>query len=302
MGAFYAGQIGSQTPTAGQDVADILQQWGELERARQERQLTNTILQGIASGKDFQQVIAEALQQQNPSYAGGLAGGFQRFSGMFAPPSSETMRILGGMGLAQMTPQAQAQLEGTKALTQQRRTATKATKQGMKRAKAHEQLDVEAAQTDLSKSRQQLAELERANDPAFQEYDHYNRLAVMSLNRLRYGDIVTGDPEYDEAMQQYNGALRQMQDAWQRYENRSGTTAPGEAATQGVEAQAGELRPNVDDAVAWSLADPQRAQAYWSDVLSKQGYDDRDIQEFSQILATGDRARIQAALNRIGIE
>ncbi|MDH4178873.1 MAG: hypothetical protein OEV33_00055 [Armatimonadota bacterium] len=226
-------------------MAGILQAWGKLERDRQERQLTNTILQGIASGKDFQQVIAEVLQeQQNPSYGGGLAGGFQRFSSGFAPPSDLT-RILAGMGLAQTTPQAQAEVQGTQALTQQRRTATKGTKQEMRRAKAREPLTMEKANVDLENSRQQLAELKRANDPAFQEYDHYNRLALMSLNRLRYGNLLPEEPEYQELTQQYNEALRQMQEAWKRFESRSGTTAPGEAATQAPAAAQpwGEVMP-----------------------------------------------------------
>jgi len=297
--AQYIGEIGS---TDAQSVADMLQTFGQIERDRRERQLTDTIVTGLSAGKDFDAILADVQNSyNNPQMGGGIPGFFQGVASRFMP-ASRTMQILAGMGLSQATPQARAELEGTQALTKQRRTQTRATKQGMRRAQAHEQLDLEAAQTDLRKSRQQLAELKRANDPAFQEYDHYSRLAVMSLNRLRYGDLMQGDPEYQEATQQYTDALDQMQQAWQRYQNRAGKTAPGEAPAQSPAGAAPQSRVTVDDAVAWSLADPQRAQAYWSDVLAKQGYGERDIQDFSQILATGDRARIQAALSRIRIE
>lgn len=292
----YIGEIGS---TDAQGVANMLYSFGQIERDRRERELTDTILAGLSAGKDFDAILADVRMAHNqPQMSGGLPGLFQGVAGRFMPPS-QTTQILANLGLAQATPQAQAQLQGTQALTQQRRTETRATKQQMRRAKRLAPLDLEAAQTDLAKSREQLSEMKRANDPAFQEYDHYSRLAVMSLNRIRYGDLMEGDPDYEQAAGQYREALEQMQQAWQRFQSRAGTAAPGEAPTK---AAAAGPRVNVDDAVAWSLADPARATAYWSDVLGKQGYTERDIEEFSQILATGDRARIQAALSRIRME
>lgn len=304
----YIGEISS---TDAQNVVDILHTWGQLERDRREAELTRVILQGTSSGKGMDQIIADVLQTEaaQGQDVGGITGFFRGIGSRFMPPGgSPTMQILARLGLGQTMPQAQAELQGTQAMTEQRKTQTEATRQGMSKSKAHGQIDLDQAEADLSKTRAEVEKMKKENDPAWMEAEYYSNMAVMQLNRLRHQKDVLGvdDSEYEkgmsEAMAGYTGALDQMQQAWQRFQSRQKQTAPGEAPTQAPQGTAAEPRVNVDDAVAWTLADPQRAAAYWSDVLAKQGYGERDIQEFSQILATGDRARIQAALSRIRIE
>jgi len=233
--AQYIGEIGS---TDAQGVADILHTWGQLERDRQEAELTRVILEGASSGKSMDQVIADVLQAQSAQGqgAGGLTGLFRGVASRFMPPS-QTMQILAGMGLAQATPQAQAELQGTQALTAQRQTQTRAAKQGMRESKAHGQIDLDQAEADLSKTRAQLEKMKKENDPAWMEYDHYSNMAVMQLNRLRHVDPLMNEQGYGEAMAGYDDAIRGMQQAWQRWQDRRTPKTPAQETPQPGAAQ-----------------------------------------------------------------
>ncbi len=97
-----------------QAVAQILQYLGQVEKDRQERDLTDTILSGISAGKDFQSILADVSgKMASPSYAGGPQGMLQRTASAFGPHESRTAQILQSMGLSSLDPRRQATMEAT---------------------------------------------------------------------------------------------------------------------------------------------------------------------------------------------
>ena len=230
MMAQYIGEIGS---TDAQSVANMLQTFGQIERQRRERQLTDMVLTGVAAGKDFNAIMADVQQTYQGQGPGeGIAGLFQGIAGRFMPPSP-TMQILANMGLAQATPQKQAELQATQAETEGMRALTKQRRIATRKAKAHEQIDFDQAGTNLRKTRAEVQKMKRENDPAWMEADYYSNLAVMQLNRLRHVDPYQNEKEYGEALRGYDQAIEQMEQAWQRWQGRKQSAAPGEAPPQG---------------------------------------------------------------------
>jgi len=138
--------------------AQILQLIGQVEKDRRERQIQDSVLSGIASGKDFDSIVADVVnQQQNPEFAGGMRGGLQRFAGAFSPQGpGGTEQILSRMGLSMKAParpmsaagqatadlaQERAQTERTmrpaRLATEQARTGQVTAAAGAQKARQH---------------------------------------------------------------------------------------------------------------------------------------------------------------------
>jgi hypothetical protein len=259
-------------------VAQILQLWGLIERDKQERQTTETILQGVASGRDLPSILRDVASQQT-QYGSGVGGAMRRFSSNFMPPS-QTQQTLTEMGLGMASPQAQANLEGTQArtalakeqttteqqsrpleiqgaqarvdairqqaeserallpvqmereqaATEGQRLHNQATAETIRQSQAEQPgqqqkqaLDIERAQMELREARMRLDQAERADDPALKRYQHHARMAELSLGQLRHGQFLPGEPEYQDATEDFEQARQDMERSWMEYEGRGST-------------------------------------------------------------------------------
>lgn len=235
---------------SAQAVAQILQMWGQIERDKQERQLTDTILQGVASGKDLASVLRDVANQQT-QYGSGVGGAMRRFSGNFMPPS-QTQQSLAEMGLGMASPQAQANLEGTQArttLTKEQTTTEQQTRPlEVQTAQARtdlirqqadaerlalpgqqqkQGLDIERAQQELEEGKMRMQQVKETSNPAMRKYQHYGRMAELALGQLRHGQFLPGEPAYEDATEDFEQARRDMEIAWQE----QGGTPPTQAET-----------------------------------------------------------------------
>jgi len=89
-------------------ILNILNIVGQVEKDRQERELTDTVLSGLSSGKDFDSILADVAAKSGSPYAKGPKGWVQRVAGAFAPRSSPTLDALSRLGLSYANPRTQA--------------------------------------------------------------------------------------------------------------------------------------------------------------------------------------------------